>query len=330
MMLRHALGRTLENVRVVVALGGNALLKRGERLTAANQRTNVRAACHALAPIALEHGLVISHGNGPQFGLLALRGSAHTAVDLYPLDILGAQTDGMIGYMIEQELGNELRRDARIASLLTMVEVDADDPAFENPTHPIGTLYHEDEAAKLEDEKGWTFIHDGAGLRRVVPSPLPKRVFGIETIRLLLDHGRVVICAGGGGIPTRYVDDAVPAGRRLVGVEAVIDKDLASALLAIDVDADVLVIVTDVDAAYADWGTSRQRPIRRATPDALAAAGFAEGSMRPKVQAAARFAEQTGRPAVIGSITETSALVRGEAGTVVAVDAAGLETIGAR
>jgi len=312
-------------MRVVVALGGNALLRRGQPLTAANQRENARAACHALAPVALEHELVISHGNGPQVGLLALESAAYTEVEPYPMDVLGAQTEGMIGYLIQQELGNELPFDVRLASLLTLVEVDATDPAFNNPTKPIGPIYSKQEADALAAEKGWTFKPDGDSFRRVVPSPLPKRIFGLEPVRWLLEHGCVVICAGGGGIPVMYTDEPVPAGRRLTGIEAVIDKDLASALLAVDLEADALVIVTDVDAVYADWGTPEQRAIRRASPAALAASTFAEGSMGPKVRAACMFVEQTGGRAAIGSITETRALLEGEAGTTVALDAAELE-----
>jgi carbamate kinase len=309
-------------VRVVVALGGNALLRRGQVLSAENQRENVRAACGALAPLASEHELVLSHGNGPQVGLLALQGSAYTAVDTYPLDVLGAQTEGMIGYMLEQELGNELPFQRHLATLLTMIEVDADDPAFRRPTKPIGPLYDADDAARLEHEKGWTFVTDGDSLRRAVPSPAPKRIFGIHVIRALLDQGVVVICAGGGGIPTTYTDEPAAAGRRLRGVEAVIDKDLASALLAIEIGADALLIVTDVDAVYADWGGPQERPIRSATPEELGASGFAAGSMGPKVRAACWFAERTGNFAAIGSITETQALLRGEAGTRVAVETA--------
>jgi carbamate kinase len=312
-------------MRVVAALGGNALLRRGQALTAENQRENARAACKALAPVALEHELVISHGNGPQVGLLALQGSAYKEVEAYPLDVLGAQTDGMIGYIIQQELGNELPFERHLATLLTMIEVDAADPAFGNPTKPIGPLYDSDGAEKLKAEKGWTFKPDGDSLRRVVPSPLPKRIFEIEAIRSLLERDCVVICAGGGGIPTTYSDESVPAGRRLVGVEAVIDKDLASALLAIDIGADVLAIVTDVDAVYSGWGTPEQRAIRRASPASLADSEFAEGSMGPKVRAACEFVERTGKRAVIGSIADTQALVLGDAGTVVALDAEGLE-----
>jgi carbamate kinase len=312
-------------VRVVVALGGNALLRRGEPLTAENQRANARIACKALAPLALEHELVISHGNGPQVGLLALQGSAYTEVDPYPLDMLGAQTEGMIGYLIQQELGNELPFEKRLASLLTQIEVDRDDPAFGDPTKPIGPIYTEDEAKKLAGEKGWEFKPDGDSFRRVVPSPLPKQIFGIEPIEWLLGQGAVVVCAGGGGIPVMYTDEAVPAGRRLVGVEAVIDKDLASALLAKDLRADALAIVTDVDAVYSGWGTPEQRAIRRATPEALAESEFAAGSMGPKVRAACQFVEETGGIAAIGSISDTPALLRGEAGTLVTPDANGLE-----
>jgi carbamate kinase len=314
-------------VRVVVALGGNALLRRGEPLTAENQRTNAHLACKALAPLALEDELVISHGNGPQVGLLALQGSAYTEVEPYPLDLLGAQTEGMIGYLIQQELGNELPFDKRLASLLTLIEVDPDDPAFDDPTKPIGPVYTEQESQKLAEEKGWTFKPDGDSFRRVVPSPLPQRIFGIEPVEWLLDHGAVVICAGGGGIPVMYTDAPATPGRQLVGVEAVIDKDLASALLARDLKAHALVIVTDVDAVYADWGTPDQRAIRRATPEALSDTEFAAGSMGPKVRAACSFVEQTGGLAAIGSIADTPALLRGEAGTTVTLEAAGLETL---
>jgi carbamate kinase len=312
-------------MRAVVALGGNALLRRGEPLTAENQRANARVACKALAPVALEHELVVSHGNGPQVGLLALQGSAYTEVEPYPLDLLGAQTEGMIGYLIQQELGNELPYEKRLASLLTLIEVDPDDPAFADPTKPIGPVYTEDEALRLADEQGWIFKPDGNSFRRVVPSPLPKRIFGLEPVEWLLERGCVVICAGGGGIPVMYTDNPAPAGRQLVGVEAVIDKDLASALLARDLHADALAIVTDVDAVYADWGTPHQRAIRRAPPEALAETEFAAGSMGPKVRAACSFVAETSGLAAIGSISDTAALLHGEAGTIVTRDAAGLE-----
>jgi carbamate kinase len=312
-------------VRVVVALGGNALLRRGQDLTAENQRVNARAACKAIAPLAAEHELVVSHGNGPQIGLLALQGAAYTKVETYPLDVLDAQTEGMIGYVLQQELGNEMPFDKRVVSLLTLVEVDVADPAFGNPTKPIGPMYTKDEADRIAQEKDWVFKPDADGFRRVVASPAPKRIFGIEPLQWLLDHGSVVICAGGGGIPVMYTDDPVPAGRRLVGSEAVIDKDLASALLAIDLGADALLIVTDVDAVYTDWGTPEQRAIRRATPEALGDSEFAAGSMGPKVKAACMFAEQTGGHAAIGSINDVAALLAGETGTTVTTEAAGVE-----
>jgi carbamate kinase len=312
-------------MRVVAALGGNALLRRGEPLTAENQRANARVACKALAPIALEHELVISHGNGPQVGLLALQGSAYTEVETYPLDLLGAQTEGMIGYLIQQELGNELPFEKHLASLLTLIEVDGNDAAFADPTKPIGPIYGEEESKRLAKEKGWVFKPDGESFRRVVASPLPQRIFGIESIEWLLERDCVVICAGGGGIPVMYTEEPATAGRQLVGVEAVIDKDLASALLAKDLHADALAIVTDVDAVYVDWGTPQQRAVRRATPSALAGVEFAAGSMGPKVRAACSFVEETGGTAVIGSIADTPALLRGEAGTTVAPDASGLE-----
>jgi carbamate kinase len=225
----------------------------------------------------------------------------------------------MVGYMLEQELGNELPFERHLATLLTMIEVDRDDPAFGHPTKPIGPVYDAAAAKQLEADKGWSFVEDGEHMRRAVPSPAPKRIFGVHVIRTLLEQGCVVICAGGGGIPTKYTDEPATPGRRLVGVEAVIDKDLASALLAIELGADVLAIVTDVDAVYEGWGTPAQRAIRKTTPQALSASEFAAGSMGPKVRAACWFAEQTGGTAAIGSIDDTQALVRGEAGTQVAL-----------
>jgi carbamate kinase len=261
---------------------------------------------------------VIAHGNGPQVGLLALQGSAYKEVEVYPLDVLDAQTEGLIGYILEQELGNALPFEKHIATLLTMIEVDRNDPAFASPTKPIGPMYAKEEADALAADKGWTFKPDADGFRRVVPSPLPQRIFGIPAIRTLLEQGWIVICSGGGGIPTRYTDEPAVPGRRLEGVEAVIDKDLASALLAADLGAEALVIATDVDAVYADWGTPEQRPIRQATPAELSAGEFAAGSMGPKVRAACTFVEQTGGTAAIGSITDIEALLHGDAGTTVA------------
>jgi len=305
-------------VRVVAALGGNALLRRGQPLTAENQRENVARACAQLAPIARQHELVISHGNGPQVGLLALQGAAYTKVETYPLDVLDAQTEGMIGYLIMQELGNLLPLEQPIVTMLTMIEVDPADLAFSNPTKPIGPVYSADEAAKLASEKGWAFKPDGDHMRRVVPSPMPKHIFGVKPVEELLERGTVVICSGGGGIPTVYTDEVVPAGRRLTGVEAVIDKDLASAVLAADLHADALLIVTDVNAVYANWGTPQQRAISHATPEDLVVSQFPEGSMGPKVKAACQFVEQTGGVAAIGSIDEAPALLAGTAGTRVA------------
>jgi carbamate kinase len=317
-------------VRIVAALGGNALLRRGQPLTAENQRANARVACRSLAPLTRTNQLVVSHGNGPQVGLLALQGAAYEPVETYPLDMLGAQTEGMIGYLLQQELGNELPPDARLATLLTQIEVDPNDPAFGNPTKPIGPLYTAEEARALNKEKGWTLKPDAHGFRRVVPSPLPQKIYGLETVEWLLSQGCVVICAGGGGIPVAHTRERVPAGRRLVGIEGVIDKDLASALLAHDIGADVLLIVTDVDGVYTGWGTPDEKVIHRATPQALAQMDFAEGSMGPKVRAACTFVERTGGVAAIGSIADADALLRGETGTTVALDAAGVELISTR
>jgi carbamate kinase len=304
-------------VRVLVALGGNALLKRGEPMTADVQRANVRVAAQALAPVAARHQLVLSHGNGPQVGLLALQAAAYTEVEAYPLDVLGAQTEGMIGYLIEQELGNLLPPEVPFASILTMIEVDSDDPAFGDPTKFVGPIYEDAAAEALAADKGWQFKRDGDHLRRVVPSPAPKRIFEIRPIRWLLEHDTVVICAGGGGIPTTFVDGD---DRVLGGVEAVIDKDLASELLAREVDADVFVMATDVDGVYDGWGTPEKRRIDRITPAELRARDFAAGSMGPKVEAAAQFVERTGKRAAIGALADIEKIVDGTAGTSVVPD----------
>jgi carbamate kinase len=299
-------------VRVVVALGGNALLKRGEPMTAERQRNNVRVAAPALAAIAEDHELVLSHGNGPQVGLLALQAASYTDVEPYPLDVLGAQTEGMIGYVLEQELGNEMPAEAPLATILTMVEVDPADPAFQDPTKFVGPIYTQEQADRLAADKSWTFKQDGDSWRRVVPSPLPRRIIEIRPIRWLLDKGSVVICAGGGGIPTMFLP---AAERSLIGAEAVIDKDLASELLAREVGADLLVMATDVDAVYADWGTPEQRRLERVTPAEVRAHEFPAGSMGPKVDAAARFVEATGKRAAIGSLAEIEQIVDGKSGT---------------
>jgi carbamate kinase len=298
-------------MRVVVALGGNALLQRGQPMTAELQRENVRVAAQQLAPVAAEHELVISHGNGPQVGLLSLQASAYEAVEAYPLDVLGAETEGMIGYMIEQELGNILPIERPFASILTMVEVDPDDPAFQDPTKFIGPVYDKAEAERLAAEKGWAIKQDGDKWRRVVASPQPRRIFEIRPIRWLLERGCVVICTGGGGIPTMYA----PGTRTLVGAEVVIDKDRASALLAEELGADVFVMATDVDAVYREFGTPNQAAIGRVTPDEIRDMDLPAGSMGPKVEAAIAFAEHTGKAAAIGRLAEIGQVIAGERGT---------------
>lgn len=299
-------------MRVVVALGGNALLKRGEPMTAERQRANIRVAAAELARVAMVHELVVSHGNGPQVGLLALQAEAYPDVEAYPLDILGAETEGMIGYLLQQALGNELPFETPLATILTQVEVDPADPAFADPTKFVGPVYDEAEAKALAAAKGWVVKPDGAKWRRVVPSPRPRRIFELRPMRWLLEHGTVVICAGGGGIPTMYEPGRE---RHLVGVEAVIDKDLASSLLARDLGADLFVMATDVDGVYLDWGTPAQRRLDRVTPAELRAQSFPAGSMGPKVDAAAEFVAATGSRAAIGSLDQIEGLVAGTAGT---------------
>ena len=297
-------------MRIVIALGGNALLRRGEKMTADNQRENIRIAARALAPIIEEHEVVISHGNGPQVGLLSLQSAAYKEVEEYPLDILGAQTQGMIGYMIEQELGNLLPIGKPIASILTMVEIDPEDPAFSNPTKPIGPVYSEKEARQLAENKGWDIKRDGEYWRRVVPSPEPHRIFELRPIHWLLEKGTVVICAGGGGIPTSYVKKG-----KLEGVEVVIDKDRASSLLAFELDADLLIMATDTDGVYTDWGGDSQVIISKTTPEEIGQYTFDKGSMGPKVEAACTFVERSGQRAVIGSLNDLKKMVDNLAGT---------------
>ena len=300
---------------IVIALGGNALLHRGQALTADNQRDNVRIAAEALAPLAREHQLVITHGNGPQVGLLALQDSAYKEDVHYPLDILDAETEGMIGYLIEQELSNLLAAGHRCATLLTQTEVDPNDPAFRHPTKPIGPVYSEVEARHIAGLRGWNIAPDGKSFRRVVPSPRPQRILQLGVIELLVENRVIVICAGGGGIPVVCRDDG-----HLVGVEAVIDKDSASSLLARELGANAFVMLTDVEAVYQDWGEADARAMRRISTRALRQFTFAAGSMAPKIEAACEFVEQTGGLAGIGQLKDVQAILSGEAGTVITAD----------
>jgi carbamate kinase len=307
-------------MRIVVALGGNALLRRGEPMTAEAQRANVRVAAQALSRIHRGNQLVITHGNGPQVGLLALQGAAYKPDEAYPLDVLGAQTEGMIGYMIEQELGNLLPFEVPFATMLTMVEVASDDPAFADPTKFIGPVYPQSEARRLQAEKGWRMKPDGDQWRRVVASPEPKQIFEVKPIQWLLERGTVVIAAGGGGIPTTYAP-----GRQLIGIEAVIDKDLCSELLARQLEADVFIMATDTDAVYVDWEKPTAKAIRRTSPQAIRAFPFPAGSMGPKVDAACRFAERTGKRAAIGALADLDRMLNGEAGTTITTAATAID-----
>jgi carbamate kinase len=310
-------------MRIVIALGGNALLQRGQPMTAQNQRANIRVAAERIARVVPGNEVVIAHGNGPQVGLLALQAAAYLEVAPYPLDVLGAQTEAMIGYVIEQELGNLLPFETPLATMLTMIEVDPHDPAFDHPTKPIGPVYDRATAEQRARDEGWAIAPDGDGFRRVVASPEPRRIFELRPIRQLLENGTVVVCAGGGGIPTVYDADG-----HLHGIEAVIDKDLASGLLAKDLEADLLVIATDVDGVYTDWGTPEQRRLDRVTPDELEPLSLPAGSMGPKVRAACRFARQTGHDAVIGSLADIVELVAGTAGTRVSAAAVAAHDLG--
>jgi carbamate kinase len=308
-------------MRVVVALGGNALLRRDQTMSPELQRQNVGIACDHLAPIAQSHELIVSHGNGPQIGFLAEEEAAFVSVTDAPLDVLGAETQGMIGYLIEQELGNRLAQDRPLVTVLTMIEVDAADPAFEHPTKPIGPRCTSEDAIALAAAHGWTFAADGDQVRRVVASPTPRRIVESRPITWMIERGCVVICAGGGGIPITTCDGVSS------GVDAVIDKDRASALLAEEIGADVLILATDASGAYLGFGGPDPKLIERAHPTTLLARyrdEFAEGSMLPKVEAACAFALRTGSPAAIGDLTEIDLLLNGTAGTRIATDIDGI------
>lgn len=296
-------------MRILVALGGNALLRRGEPADAATQSRNVEDAAAGLAELAAEHDVVLTHGNGPQVGLLALQSESYRSVAPYPLDVLGAESEGMVGHLLELALRNHLP-EREIVTVLTEAVVDPDDPAFAEPTKPIGPVYSSGEAARLRVERDWAMGRDGERWRRLVPSPEPRAISELRSLRLLVEAGVLVICAGGGGIPV-----TVGADGRLRGIEGVIDKDLTAALLARRLDADLLLMLTDVDAVHLGWGTPRDHPLREATADQLRALSFAPGSMGPKVEAACRFVEGTGRAAAIGALGDAARIVRGEAGT---------------
>ncbi|ASJ72273.1 carbamate kinase [Granulosicoccus antarcticus] len=295
---------------VVAALGGNALLRRGEPLTADVQRSNVITAVKSLADIVRAgHQLVITHGNGPQIGLLALQGSAYKPDELYPLDVLGAESEGMIGYMIEQELENALDQEQPVATLLTQIIVDINDPAFQNPTKFIGPIYTHEKAQMLADAAGWSIAQDGEHWRRVVPSPAPKDIPDLHVLQLLHDQGVIIVCAGGGGIPVVRRENG-----SLYGVEAVIDKDAASALLAEKLGAHALLLLTDVDAIYQGFGTKDSAPIPSLNVETAQALNLPAGSMKPKVEAACRFA-QTGGFTGIGRLDDAMRILTGVAGS---------------
>ncbi|MFE2734227.1 carbamate kinase [Streptomyces sp. NPDC059349] len=301
-------------MRIVVALGGNALARRGEPMTADHLRANVRSTCEALAGLARQHELVITHGNGPQVGLLALQNLAYQDVAAYPLDILGAETQGMIGYVIQQELSNALAGEREVAAIVTTTEVDEADPAFERPTKLIGPQYSAQDAAEAAAEYRWTIARDGAAFRRVVPSPAPRRIVQAALVRMLLENGRLVVCVGGGGVPVK-----IDGKGRQTGMQAVVDKDLASAALAAELKADMLVMLTDGDYVSENWGTPEQRDILTASPEAIAELSFAEGSMKPKVDAAVRVAKAGGR-ALIGPLERIDDLLERRVGTEIRAD----------
>ncbi len=296
---------------IVIALGGNALLQRGQPPEAELQKKNIQTAALAIAKVAEHYPVVVTHGNGPQVGLLALQGECEKSCKPYPLDVLGAETEGMIGYLLEQELRNQLPgRD--VVTLLTQITVDPQDPAFLKPTKPIGPVYTLEQAQQLAQERGWAIAADGQGYRRVVASPKPERIIELPTIQLLVNSGALVVCAGGGGIPV-----VINEAGGLQGVEAVIDKDLAAALLAENLQAQGLLLLTDTDGVYESWGTNYAHRFDQTTPKNLRRYRFAEGSMGPKVEAACRFVERTGQWCGIGQLDQALAIINREGGTVI-------------
>jgi carbamate kinase len=298
-------------MQIVVALGGNALLRRGQSMTVENQQANIQTAARTIAHLAQQHELIIVHGNGPQIGLLARQAEAYKAVQPYPLDVLTAETSGMLGYLIEQELRNQLP-DRQIVTLLTQIQVDANDPAFGHPSKPIGAMYSQAEAEQLARDHGWTIAPDGDKYRRVVPSPEPQQIIELATIQLLVEAGTLVICVGGGGIPVVRA-----ATGETHGVAAVIDKDLAAGLLAKSLGVEALLLLTDVDAVYANWGTPTAEALHHVSPTELRGYNFAAGSMGPKVEALCRFVEQTGGIAGTGRLEDAAIILTGQAGTLV-------------
>jgi len=296
-------------MKIVIALGGNALLKKGQPLDIEIQQQNISRAARLIAEVAKQHSVIITHGNGPQVGLLALQAESYKQANPIPLDILDAESEGMLGYQIEQELMNQLP-EKPVASLLTQVLVDANDPAFNHPTKPIGPVYPESDPQQMKDKTTWTYTRVNEGLRRVVPSPEPKQILELVAIKILMKNNVIVICAGGGGIPIIRDQNGF-----LKGVEAVIDKDLSSALLARELNADMLLLLTDIDAVYKDWPSTNAEPIRQATVSALRSLKFESGSMAPKVEAACRFVEKTGRDAYIGQLEDLQKILAGDRGT---------------
>ncbi|MGF1731946.1 carbamate kinase [Photobacterium kasasachensis] len=293
---------------VVVALGGNALLRRGEPLEADIQRQNIATAAKTIAEIAEEYNVVLVHGNGPQVGLLALQGLEYKKVNPYPLDVLGSETQGMIGYILMQELKN-LLPEQHVSCMLTQMSVDPNDPAFADPTKPIGPVYQEAEARELAEKYHWTVKPDGQYFRRVVPSPQPTGIIEDEAIAALIKQQHLVICTGGGGIPVKKEDG------KLVGVEAVIDKDMSAAFLAKQLNADALLILTDADAVFLDWGKPTQKALRNTTPRELSQYAFDAGSMGPKIDASCEFINKGGKLVGIGSLEAGLRILKGEAGT---------------
>lgn len=298
-------------MRIVVAIGGNALLQRGQSPTISTQRLNIKLACESIVKIAQNNEIIITHGNGPQIGLLALLADAYKSVKAYPFDVLGAESQGMIGYLLAQELKNQLPK-KQIVVLLTQVAVASDDIAFLKPTKFVGATYSEEETKRISQTNNWIFANDGNAFRRVVPSPLPQRILEVESIKKLLHPETILICLGGGGIPVTQDSEG-----NYTGIEAVIDKDFSSALLAEQIQAERLVILSDVKNVMKDWGTANETPINKISHTELEAMLFTDGSMGPKVSAACQFVRKTNAIAHIGLLSETDQILQQTSGTTI-------------
>tara|TARA_Y100001960_G_C14784189_1_gene890250 strand:- start:35237 stop:36163 length:927 start_codon:yes stop_codon:yes gene_type:complete len=298
-------------MNILIALGGNALLQRGEPLEAETQRINIKKVAEVVNKISEEHNVIITHGNGPQVGLLALQNLNYKETKPYPLDVLGAESSGMIGYMLIQELSNELGiYDQSVVNVITRTLVDKNDPAFNNPTKFIGPVYNKQESEEMKSKYGWEIKADGEYYRRVVPSPKPKKIIETNVIKELLEKKHIVVCGGGGGVPT------IIENEKYKGVEAVIDKDLTSSLLAQELGVDAFIILTDVSCVYENYKQEDQKMIKHFPIFEFDENSYPDGSMLPKIKAAVDFSINNEGFSSIGKLEELEDIINKKSGTI--------------